>query len=132
VPRPNLHEVTNAIVTSWSRDTCYATKGFIDRGRPNDHSRGQCGPTALVLQDWLGGELLVAEVFVNDLADGVHYWNRLSDDTEVDLTSDQFLSDETVGEAKVIARPAEMPTRGREQYLLLRDRVITLLGRPEV
>jgi len=80
----------------------------------------------------LGGDLLVAEVFVNDLADGVHYWNRLSDDTEVDVTRGQFLSDETVGDAKVVARPAEMPRRGREQYLLLRDRVITLLGRPEV
>ena len=41
---------------------------------------GQCSSTALVVQDRLGGELLIAEVNEADGSrQGVHYWNRLPD-----------------------------------------------------
>ena len=48
-------------------------------------SAGQCAVTSLVVQDFFGGDLLQSTV------QGVsHYWNRLPDGTEVDLTRDQF------------------------------------------
>jgi hypothetical protein len=48
-------------------------------------ARGQCAVTALVVQDYLGGQLVRAEV------DGIsHYWNRISEE-EVDLTREQFV-----------------------------------------
>jgi hypothetical protein len=47
-------------------------------------SLGQCAVTALVIQDYLGGELMRAEV------DGrSHYWNVV-DGEMIDLTRDQF------------------------------------------
>ena len=69
-----------AIRRSWSATTS-VEKEWI-REQP---SRGQCAVTALVVQDYLGGQLLRAEV-----EGGSHYWNRLPDGTELDLTRDQF------------------------------------------
>src|SRR5215210_2360858 len=46
---------------------------------------------ALVVQDILGGDLILAEVHINGVKDGNHYWNRLPGGTEVDLTRDQFV-----------------------------------------
>lgn len=48
-------------------------------------STGQCAPTAMVVQDYFGGELLRV------INQGVsHYFNLLPDGTELDLTRDQF------------------------------------------
>jgi hypothetical protein len=53
---------------------------------PNNPSLNQCAITALVVQDYFGGELLRCLMTNGDS----HYWNRLPDGTEVDLTEDQF------------------------------------------
>ena len=91
---------------------------------PENPSRGQCGVTALVLNDHLGGELLVAEVrYADGTTQGFHTWNRLPDGTEVDLTREQFLPHEHVGEPRVVPRPEGPPRRCAEQYALLAQRV---------
>ena len=59
---------------------------------------------------------------------GHHYWNRLPDDSEVDLTADQFRPDEEVWAGRVVARPPDAPRRHREQYELLRGRVLEALA----
>lgn len=75
-----LGRLARTLREAWSGET--SADGNWSPERP---SLGQCAVTALVLQDHLGGELLRAEV------DGVsHYWNRLPDGTEIDLTRDQF------------------------------------------
>lgn len=122
-----LAEVTAAIVASWSRETCFARDDYLDRGRLGDRSRGQCGTTALVLSDFLGGDLIVADVFVDGQKDGVHYWNRLPDGLIVDLTVNQFQSNETLGAASELSRPPGPPVKGLAQYLLLSDRVASVL-----
>ncbi|MGA9859662.1 MAG: NUDIX hydrolase, partial [Solirubrobacteraceae bacterium] len=50
----------------------------------------------------------------------VHYWNRLPDGVEVDLTREQFCCGEEIGEPTVVRRPDDV-TRGRlaGQYHLL-------------
>ncbi len=69
-----------AIRASWSAATAAS-----DNWNPAHSSVGQSAVTALVLQDLFGGQLLQATV------QGVsHYWNRLPNGTEVDLTRDQF------------------------------------------
>ncbi|MGW3608218.1 YunG family protein, partial [Micromonospora sp. NPDC005161] len=57
---------------------------------PDNAARGQCGATALIIQDLLGGELILGEVVARDAKVGYHYWNRLPDGRDVDLTADQF------------------------------------------
>jgi len=129
VDAPSIAQVVAAVTASWSVETCHATSEYVAAGRPGDRSRGQCGTTALVLQDLLGGELLVAQVQVNGAPDGVHYWNQLPGGREIDLTRTQFSPAETLGDAKRVDRtPGTPPRRGLDAYLLLRSRVAELFG----
>lgn len=72
--------VVAAITAAW----CGETSARED-WTPGRRSAGQCAVTALLVQDLLGGELLRGVVCGES-----HYWNRLPDGSQVDLTSDQF------------------------------------------
>jgi hypothetical protein len=77
----------------------------------------------LVVHDLFGGQLLEAEVHFHDGSpQGFHYWNRL-DGVDVDLTREQFTSQEVLQEPRVIDRLPEFPWRAQEQYLIFRKRV---------
>ena len=121
-----------AIRQSWGLETCDPT----DAGEwtPANPSRGQCAVTAMVVHDVFGGQLLEAEVHVQDGSrQGFHYWNRLADG-DVDLTRDQFTSHEVVQEPHVIDRVPEFPWKAEEQYLIFRERVRAALqlSQPEL
>jgi hypothetical protein len=60
-PRPDLEAAVRA---AWALDTCDP----VDAAdwSPANPSRGQCGSTALIIHDVLGGELLIAEVVRGD------------------------------------------------------------------
>lgn len=111
---------------AWGPDTC--DPHDLANWRPDNPARGQCGVTALVLQDLLGGELMRGEVHVDGAKIGHHWWNRLPDGTTVDLTAEQFHPGERVTGGEVRHRPPEAPGRCRGQYELLRHRVLTALA----
>ncbi|MFY9891559.1 MAG: hypothetical protein WAK71_24850 [Streptosporangiaceae bacterium] len=78
------HDLEAAIRAAWALDTCDPVDA--DDWSAANPSRGQCGTTALIIHDLLGGELLIAEVLRTDGGrQGVHYWNLLPDGTELDL-----------------------------------------------
>lgn len=122
-----LADVERAVRMSWGADTCDPAD------RPDWHSgnpaRGQCGVTALVLHDLFGGELVLGEVRVAGERTGSHYWNRFGTGLEVDLTRDQFRADEEIVGADVVQRPAGPPKRCRDEYDLLRGRVLARVPR---
>jgi hypothetical protein len=122
-----LADVERVVRMSWSADT----SDPVDRAdwHPGNPARGQCGVTALVLNDLLGGELVLGEVHVNGERTGMHYWNHLGDGVEVDLTRGQFRADESVVGGQVVPRPAGPPRRCRQEYELLRGRVLESLSR---
>lgn len=109
---------------AWGADTCDPAETSWSAANP---ARGQCGVTSLVLQDLLGGTLLLADVHVDGEKVGHHYWLRLGS-VEIDLTRDQFLPSEIVGSPNEVIRPPDAPRRCREQYELLRARVFQALG----
>jgi hypothetical protein len=84
--------------------------------------------TAFVVQDLLGGDLILGEVQVDGVKTGNHYWNRLPDGSEVDFTADQFYPGEVIANGQVVHRPPDAPRRYREQYELLRERVLSALA----
>lgn len=129
-PHPTLTELSGAIVASWSVETCDPVDASDwSQGNP---ARGQCGVTALVVHDLIGGELLVADVVHSDGSrQGVHYWNRLPSGEELDLTRGQFASDEVVQSPRIVTRPPGPPRRCAEQYQLLQARVLEKLGGAE-
>ena len=107
-------------------DTCYPH--MSEEWTPQNPSRDPCGMTALLVQDVLGGDLITAEVHVDGAQVGHHYWNRLPERSELDLAADQFLPDEEVIGGKVVVRPPDAPRYHREQYELLRRRVLESLA----
>jgi ADP-ribose pyrophosphatase YjhB (NUDIX family) len=113
----------HAVRAAW----CLWTSDPVDQPGWTDANpaSGQCASTALVVQDRLGGELLMADVHEADGSrQGVHYWNRLPDGTEFDLTREQFRRGEVVGTPQEVDRPPDV-TRGRlaGYYHLLAHRV---------
>jgi hypothetical protein len=124
---PTLDEVTAAVRAAWCRETC--DDSDLADWTPARPARGQCGATALLLHDLFGGDLLLAEVLLPDGSrQGVHWWNRLPDGREVDLTREQFAPHEVVAPPRVVVRPPGLPRRNREQYLRLRGAVLAALG----
>jgi hypothetical protein len=127
----SLADVDRVIRAGWSELTCDPVD--LPDWSPENPARGQCGVTALVVQDLLGGELLIAQV---DTADGspqgLHYWNRLAGGIELDLTREQFTGGELIGEPAVADRPADT-SEGRlaAQYRALTDAVRLGLTRGE-
>src|SRR6202140_4399243 len=79
----------------WSRDTSFDPEKWT----PENSTHGQCAITALVIQDLLGGDLLRAKVNGAE-----HYWNRLPDSSELDLTRDQFGSAPTTTASERVSR----------------------------
>jgi hypothetical protein len=113
-----------AIRSSWSIESCDPVD--VPNWTAENPALGQCGVTALVVQDLLGGELLVAEVRHREGSrQGWHYWNRLPGAIEVDLTREQFVAGEVVGEPVVVERPADLTgARLLTEYESL-DRAVT-------
>jgi hypothetical protein len=116
-------DIERVIRSAWSADSCDPTD--LDQWSPQNSARGQCAVTALVVQELVGGELLLADVYNDDGSrQGVHYWNRLVNGLEVDLTREQFLRSEVVQAPHVVERPADL-TAGRlyPQYAALASAV---------
>jgi hypothetical protein len=122
-----LIDVEGAVRAGWGADTCDPVD--LDDWHPGNPARGQCGVTALVLHDLLGGELVLGEVHVGGERTGYHYWNRFGS-VDVDLTRGQFRPDEVVVGGRVVVRPHGPPKRCAEQYELLRSRVLASLDVP--
>jgi hypothetical protein len=123
----SLTDIERAVRTSWGADT--STPEFRSRWSPENPARDQCGVTALVVNDLLGGDLVRGEVHVDGERVDFHWWNRLGLGVEVDLTREQFRPDEVVVGGVVIARPPTI-RRLREEYELLRERVTARLAAP--
>ncbi|MGK5530149.1 YunG family protein [Streptomyces sp. URMC 129] len=121
-----LSDIEDAVFSSWDADTC--TPEYRPHWHPANPARDQCGVTAMVLNDLLGGELIRGEVHVNGERTDYHWWNRLGMGVEVDLTRGQFGPEETIVGGIVIPRPPTL-VRLRTEYELLRDRVLERLSR---
>ncbi len=115
-----LEAVILALRESWGPDTC-APEDVAD-WTPDNPARGQCATTAVVLHDFFGGSLMVGEVIVGGERVDFHWWNRLPDGEQVDITLEQFAPHEQVVGALEVARPTGT-TRLDQQYALLSSRV---------
>mgnify|MGYP001799071287 CR=1 FL=1 len=116
-----LDAIQTAIRQCWDIETC--DPDDVPVWVPTTASRGQCIATALVVHDIFGGELLEAKVHDNGVHRGYHTWNRLPGGIDVDLTRDQFLENEVVGEPEVVPGISGPGMRVASQYAVLRARL---------
>jgi len=113
---PLPDDVSKVIAGCWNRRTSYDPTGWSTM----NPAWGQCAVTALVVQDLFGG--VVLRGFVNGIE---HYWNRLPNESEVDLTRAQFPEIRDVAAVVPVSREfilASPSTSGR--YQDLRRRVL--------
>src|SRR5262249_931840 len=113
--RATLADLKVALKGAWSAATSADPANWSER----NPAWGQCAVTALVIQDYLGGELRRGEV-----GGMSHYWNVLPCGEEIALTRHQFDAGITLtGEAgRTRAYVLSYPATAR-RYERLRDAV---------
>ena len=114
------HKVSAALSQSWSLETSYDPAGWSE----HNSAWGQCAVSALIVQDLLGGELLVGKV------NGIeHYWNELPDGRQIDLTKHQFGGIASLEGPSHASREFVLSfPETRTRYERLRRRVLARLG----
>jgi hypothetical protein len=107
------------------RDAWRADTAWIDDWHPRNPPRGQCGSTALVVQDVRGGTLMrgLVEETPEQQKPTVHYWNTL-DIGQLDLTWQQFPPSARIVLGEPVERADLLTSRWlTERYETLRARV---------
>jgi ADP-ribose pyrophosphatase YjhB (NUDIX family) len=130
VSTPTLPELEQALRAAWSLWT--ADPADHDDWSGDDPASGQCASTALIVHDTLGGALLMAHVRHADGSPaGFHYFNRLPDGTELDLTAEQFHDGEVLFDVNEVEIPDNRHVgRLPGPYHLLAARVARELAAP--
>ena len=108
-----LLELQKKFVKAWSIHS--STKWS-----PENPAKGQCGVTALVVNDFVGGEILKTPV-----SEGWHYYNRINGQ-RVDLTDSQF-EDTIFYEDIPSNREEAFSDTNRMQYDYLKKRINELI-----
>ena len=123
--KPTIEQLKKAIKDSWGRDTCHYKFLWDDKNLSD--SAGHCRVVALIVQDYLKGEILYSHVKGNKKWD--HYWNKLSNEKEIDLTKDQFPKKIKFVKPKIVSRKEALSSkRTLKGYKILKNKVIRLLG----
>ncbi len=95
-PLPSIGELDRALRASWTRET----SDDPDKWTEENRALGQCAVSALIVRAIYGGDLVIATVldrYGERTPDG-HAWNVLPSGEHVDLSFDQFLDGEQLGE----------------------------------
>lgn len=125
-----LSDIVKAFEASWKADTAYDKNDWTEGNK----ARGQCVVSSLVVQDYLGGDLLSYTIEAGNLNE-THYINQLEDGTLIDTTGKQYVT-------PVISRLKSMDLKGfssarekmlfdedtRNRYELLKSRVGSFLS----
>lgn len=80
-----LEKLKSALEESWSNDTAHGSVIWSKKNIAN----GQCAVTALVVNDYFGGEIIWAEAILPNNEKISHYFNLINEE-EIDLTRSQF------------------------------------------
>ena len=121
-----LEELELAIRKSWDKNTCWLPSAKYWPSY-TDPASGQCGVTALVVQDYFGGNILYS-------TQKSHFANELPDGRVIDFTRSQFPEETEICFDKVFSRnylledPHSIKYKRLEAYNLLKERVETFLN----
>jgi hypothetical protein len=81
----NKSELELALKNSWTKESSSDSENWT----PGNPAWGQCAVTSLVVNDYLGGEIVWANAVLPDGEEISHYFNKI-DDVEKDFTRVQF------------------------------------------
>jgi len=126
-----LDDVKQAIRNGWSAETIAGPQQWTEQNR----ALGQCEVSSFVAWEYLGGDLVHGEVFINDEMTENHWWNRI-DGLDIDLTEEQFSGVEDIRIVQVIphdvveARQSDIKPEMRARMRVLRAAVANQIGEP--
>ena len=108
----NPLELYRALADAWSANTASPTGAWSPANRAQNH----CSVTALIVQDYFGGEILSTRT-----VGGTHFYNTVGG-VKWDLTSSQF-SEPIPYEDRVSSRDDALADTAVEKYELLVSRL---------
>ncbi len=114
-----LGDLEHAIRSAWAADTSADPEWSEENA-----ARGQCDVTALVVRDFLGGEILLANVVREGVRLERHAWNRLPSGLVVDLTRAQHRGGERLTHPAAGEPLALAEARERDEILSARVRAL--------
>lgn len=88
------------IKNAWCPDTAAPGTKHAGDGKPH----GQCAVTALLVQDWYGGDLVRGVLADSGYPPVSHYWNRIPGMGDIDLTREQFMEGDSFHSIQVVPR----------------------------
>ena len=89
--------VIDAICRSWSAETSSTPTAWSSE----IPAKGQCDASSFVAWEYLGGDLVLGQVFVDGVQTEHHYWNRIEGE-DLDLTREQFVGGEDIREIAIL------------------------------
>lgn len=123
-------KLQDALHKSWGTDTGFAPEDILK----SNPARAQCVPSSLVVQDYLGGEIVRYHV-IGEGIDEKHYFNVLDDGTEFDTTGCQYsvpvkmeLAPFDLGKYKSVREKRLADDEIREKYNNLKRKVDLLMN----
>ena len=111
-------EVASAIEASWSLET----SATPDEWTASNPAMGQCEVSSFVAWEFLGGDLVQGEVYVDGEFREYHYWNRI-DGVDLDLTSSQFTGFERIVETRTLTSAFLTANRSKMRRPELKARI---------
>jgi hypothetical protein len=115
-------KIRNMLEKCWDETTIWHKAEF----KPELPSAGQCYVTSLLLQDIFGGIIVSADILYKEKYES-HYWFKLPNGREFDLTSDQFDGDgiNPMPKSKIFGRWILRKPNGKcKRYLRLKKKII--------
>lgn len=121
----DVEDIEKALQKSWTRETSHDA----DKWNESNPALEQCAVSALIVNDYCGGEIVWAEALLPDGQKISHYFN-LVDGEEVDTTRSQFPEGTII--QKGVKRNKEFPTtrdsllsneNTKKRYEILKERV---------
>lgn len=127
--KPDIQTIIDALQLAWGADTAYDPNDWSEENK----ARGQCVVSSLVIQDYVGGELLRYSIDEGNLHE-THYVNRLDHGAILDTTASQYQQPVTMrikpihlGGFASIREKRLADDSTRKRYKILKDRVDRLL-----
>jgi histone deacetylase complex regulatory component SIN3 len=113
-----VDKLKNILIDAWSKETC--SPGLRNEWSKENPSLGQCAVTALIVNDFFGGEIMRCMA-----SSGSHYYNMI-DNELVDLTKEQFLGEEPLyDDGKERTREYLLGNEDtKKRYLLLKKNLL--------
>ncbi len=95
-----------------------------DQWSPDNPAKGQCESSSFVAWEYLGGSLVLGQVFIANEFSEHHYWNRL-ESGDIDFTAEQFDDRHEIRE-KVVLSTEEIEAQRHKMRPEIKNRIDAL------